>query len=189
MITIQTRDGVNTMNTMTSQGLACETPFDHSGPDTIPLKRDTRMFHGPDRLKRGIIPLAGIVLGAGLLLVPLYLNLLLIPFYLNIPGFFYFHETILTFLAILGGCIAGILSGGDDRIGERGLIAGLLSGLLVCSILFIQVFVFPRSVVDKTGLVLIGLLAWGFLSIILYPFGGLLGIILKKIVKRTISRG
>ena len=138
------------------------------------------MFHGPDRLKRGIIPLAGIALGAGLLLVPLYLNIL---------GFFFIHETILIFLAVLGGGIAGILSGGDDRIGERGLIAGLLSGLVVCSILFIQGVVFPRSVVDKAGLVLIGLLAWGFLSIILYPFGGLLGIILKKIVKRTISRG
>jgi hypothetical protein len=124
-------------------------------------------------LKRNLIPIAGICTGAAISFIPV----LLIPYLGRV--FLYYIGTIILITPIIGGCVAGILSG---RSILGGLRAGLLSALLVYFILFVPA-VLSFGVNEGSGLAIFGFIGLSTISIILYPIGGVIGSFLKSAVK------
>lgn len=123
--------------------------------------------------KKYLIPFAGICIGAAISLIPL----LLIP-YLGL-SFLYYFGTIILIIPIIGGCVAGVLSG---RSILGGLRAGLLSALLVYLILFVPA-VLSFGANERSGLAVFGFIGLSTTSIILYPVGGVIGSSLKSVLK------
>ncbi len=124
-------------------------------------------------LKRNLIPIAGICIGAAISLIPV----LLIPYLGRV--FLYHIGTIILITPIFGGCVAGVLSG---RSILGGLRAGLLSALLVYFILFVPA-VLSFGANESSGLAIFGFIGLSTISIILYPLGGVIGSFLKSAVK------